>query len=354
MRVLQLNFERGWRGGERQTLFCLRQLRAAGHQPELLARAGQPLAQAAQAEGFVVHTFNSVPSAMVYLLACARGFDILHAQTANTLTWLAVLKPLMRRPVVFTRRTAFPVTPRKVARTSSKWRRVDAFVAISEAAAAEPRRLGFKVSVIRSAIEPVQPDTARMQAWLQHNGLQGRVLLGTAAALTREKDPLTLIRAVHHLRRTHPHIVFVHFGADGDVAYAARQLVRELGLAGHYRFAGFEPQVERLFGLLSVFALSSVQEALGSSVLDAFSQRVPVVATAAGGLKESLADGRGVLCDIADFRALAAGMARLLDDQSFREQTTTRAANYVAQEHDVAEMGRRYVLMYQALCGSVA
>ncbi|MBC7202850.1 MAG: glycosyltransferase [Pusillimonas sp.] len=348
MRVLQLNFERGWRGGERQTLLCLHQLRKRGIHVEVLARAGEPLARAARAEGFIVHEAKGVPGACFKLLRIARDFDILHAQTANTLSWLAMLKTLLGRPVVFTRRTSFALTPSKQPRTLMKWRRVNAFVAISEAAANEPRRLGLSVSIIRSAIDPAAPDDERIARLRQHYELQGRPVVGTSAALTREKDPLTLIRAIHQLRKTHPNVVCLHFGADGDVADAARQLVKELGLTGHYIFAGFEPGVEKVYGLFDVFALSSVEEALGSSVLDAFSQNVPVVATRAGGLKESLAKGRGLLCDVGDFRAMAANLAQVLQRPDLRADMTRKAYDYVLREHNVGVMGERYVALYQA------
>ena len=347
MRILLLNFERGWRGGERQTLFCLEQFRVEGHEAQLLARKGQPLAVAAREAGFVVHEASGVPGLVMFLLRHRRAFDILHAQTANTLTWLAILKPVLRGVVVFTRRTAFPVTRSKLAKTLWKWRRVDGFAAISEAAAADPRRLGLSVAVIHSAALPVAPDPVRIKALTVRYGLQNRRVIGTVAALTREKDPLTLIRAAHHLRKTHPDVLFIHFGADGDVSFAARQLVTELDLGSHYIFAGFERGVEALYPAFHVFALSSVHEALGSSVLDAFYQNVPVVATRAGGLPELLADDRGVLCDIGDYRALAAGVARFLDDASFRQEVTTRAADYAWREHDVAQMGRRYLMFYQ-------
>src|SRR5690606_27004480 len=137
-----LNFEKGWRGGERQTLMCMRQFRAAGHHVALVARRGEPLARAARSDGFEVYEAGRVASLCLQLLRVARSFDLLHAQTANTLTWLAVLKPLLRRPIAFTRRTAFPVSEQKQKKTLWKWRRADLFVAISEAAAAEPRRLG--------------------------------------------------------------------------------------------------------------------------------------------------------------------------------------------------------------------
>lgn len=346
MRVLQLNFERGWRGGERQTLLCLRQLRERGIEAQLLARAGEPLAQAARAQGFIVHEAKGVAGACFKLLCIGRGFDILHAQTANTLSWLAVLKPLLGRPVVFTRRTSFALTPSKQPRTALKWRRVDAFVAISEAAAAEPRRLGLDVAIIRSAIEPATPNYERMAELKQRYALEGRQVVGTSAALTREKDPLTLIRAIHQLRKTVPNVVCLHFGSDGDVADAARQLVKELGLSNHYIFAGFEPGVEEVYGLFDVFALSSVEEALGSSVLDAFSRHVPVVATRAGGLKESLAEGRGLLGNIGDFRVMAANLEHVLGSPDVRVQMVGKAYDYVLREHNVGVMGERYQALY--------
>ena len=353
MRILLLNFERGWRGGERQTLFCLEQFRAQGHEAQLLARKGQPLALAARQAGFVVHEASSVAGLVAFLLTRGRRFDVFHAQTANTLTWLAALKPLLGGAVVFTRRTAFPVVASKTTKTLWKWRRADGFVAISEAAAAEPRRLGVPVSIIHSAAVPVAPDIDRVKALVQRYGLQQRRVVGIAAALTREKDPLTLIRAAHHLRKTHPDVLFLHFGADGDVSFAARQLVTELNLGSHYVFAGFEQGVEALYSAFDVFALSSIHEALGSSVLDAFFQRVPVVATRAGGLAEVLADHRGVLCDIADYRAMAAGIGGFLDDAALCQAVTARAYDYALTEHDVALMGQRYLALYdKVIAGS--
>src|SRR5690606_28458541 len=134
MNILQLNFERGWRGGERQTLLSMEQFRAAGHDVALLARRGGELARRAREAGFDVHEHGNVLGVAVFLLRKARHYDILHAQTANMLTWLALLKPYLSAPVVFTRRTAFPVPVKREARTAWKWRKVDAMVAISQAA----------------------------------------------------------------------------------------------------------------------------------------------------------------------------------------------------------------------------
>ncbi|TAL89610.1 MAG: glycosyltransferase family 1 protein [Candidimonas sp.] len=352
MHILQLNFERGWRGGERQTLLSMQEFRRAGHDVALLARQNGELAQSAQADGFTVHACANVLGLCWFLLSRGRRFDILHAQTANTMTWLALLKLWLRRPIVFTRRTAFGLG--KWARKAAwKWRCADALVAISEAAAVEPRRLGLEVVVIRSAVAAKTLDLTHAQAFAARFGLDGKRVLATAAALTGEKDPCTLIRAVHGLRQQRDDFVLVHLGPGGDAEHAARGLVQELGLEKHYLFAGFQERIEDLYHVMDLFVLSSRQEALGTSVLDAFLYKVPVVSTNAGGLKESLANGRGLLCEVGDYQAMSTAMARVLDDAALREGLIDKAQAYVVLEHDPERMAQRYLAEYQRLVAKV-
>ena len=345
MRILQLNFERGWRGGERQTLLTMRRLLLAGHEVELLARAGSELAQRAHEQEFIVHEKESVPAVLKFLLARRRQYDVLHAQTANTMSWLALLRPWLKAGIVFTRRTAFPLRKNE-ARNAWKWRQADALVAISDAAAAEPRRLGLEVEVIPSAVEPRPLNTAHLEAFARDYKLEGRRVLATAAALTEEKDPLTLVEAVHRLHQRRSDFVFVHLGSGGSQEEAARQRVRELGLEDVYLFAGFRTGVEDLYRLMDVFVLSSRHEALGSSALDAFQYGVPVVATNAGGLADLLADGRGLVSEPGDAAALAANMARVLDTPALRATMVEQAARYVAAHHEPAAMVDRYLELY--------
>ncbi|PLC55886.1 glycosyl transferase [Pollutimonas nitritireducens] len=348
MRILQMNFERGWRGGERQTLLSMRQFRDAGHDVSLLARRGGELARQAIAQGFTVHEPANVPALCGFLVRHGRRYDILHAQTANMMTWLALLKPLLGRRVVFTRRTAFPVK-RRERQTAWKWRRADVLVAISQAAASEPRRLGLVASIIPSAIEVKALDQGHIAAFTRQFDLADKRVLATAAALTADKDPCTLIRAVHRLHQLRSDFVFLHLGAGGGSESEARALVRELSLENIYLFAGFQSGIDDLYRLMDVFVLSSRSEALGTSVLDAFLYSVPVVATNAGGLAEILAGGRGIMCAAGDHEALAAGMDRVLNDRSLRASMVENARDYVLREHDAGVMAKRYLVQYQRL-----
>lgn len=347
LRILMLNLEKSWRGGERQTMLTLERLQQAGHAVSLAARRGAPLAKRAAAAGIPVYEVANTVQLCGLLWRKRRGVDVYHAQTANTLTWLALLKPVLGGRLVFTRRTAFPVR-RRERLTRWKWRQADALVPISAAAADEPKRLGVAVAaIIPSAVvfEPVSSD--RLKSLRDELGLQGQKVVATVAALTAEKDVLTLIRAVHRLRQCRTDFVFLHIGAGGDQEEAAQALVSELGLQNTYRFAGFRTDVTDCYRLMDVFVLASAFEALGSSVLDAFLYRVPVVATQAGGLQALLAEGRGVSVGVGAHDQLAAGINRLLDRPALLEAMVERAADYVATHHDADRMARRYLEVYR-------
>lgn len=348
MRILHLNLEKGWRGGERQTLLTLRGLRAGGHEVALVARAGGPLAKRARAEGIPVFLCGGALGLPRVLLTTGWRYDVLHAQTAQAMSLLAALRPLLRAALVFTRRTAFDA-PGAANRHRWKWRRADALVAISEAAAAAPRALGLPVTIIPSAVEAVPPDPQGMNALRTRFGLEGRRVLVTAAALSPEKDPLTLIEAVALLRRDHPGVLCLHCGADGAAADAARARVTELGLEDHYRFAGFQSRVADALALAEVYVSSSRFEALGTSVLDACLTGLPVVATDVGGHREILAPDRGLLAPAGDPETLARRVAWVLDHAEAARAMGARARERVAQEYAVPTMVARYESLYRCL-----
>lgn len=353
MKILQLNLEKGWRGGERQTLFCMQEFAKAGHEVHLLARTGQALAQHAKTQGLTVHNLNKPYQILLWLLLHGRQYDIIHAQTANSLSWAAMAKAFLPGKLVFTRRTAFPLCISKLKRTLLKWRKADLFVSISELAAEEPRRYGIHPLIIPSAIQAYTVDPVRaktFKASLAH--LDNKIIIGTTSALTREKDPLSMIQTIALLKAKGFNIVFLHFGHLGEMRTACVARIKQLGLEQEYRLLGFHEYVEDYISLLDIFTMSSTFEALGSSVLDAFWQKVPVVSTQAGGLKEVLADGRGLLCPVSDPQSMAEAISQLITQPEQRQEMIEKAHAYVQAKHLVEPMGRAYLEAFTALTNS--
>ena len=348
LRILQINTERGWRGGERQTLLTALGLRERGHEVELLLRQDSALAERALEAGLVVHTAGGGGAFGRWLALHGKRYDVLHAQTAKVVAWAVLAAPLHGRPVVFSRRTNFPLG-RGAWLTRLKWRRVAQLVAISEAAALAPRSFGISTRVIPSAVLPITADALRIQHFFRHQALEGRRLVGTAAALSVEKDPVTLIHAAAKVCAQFEDVVFVHWGAAGSASHAAQRVIAALGLQDRYLLLGFEPEVEPLFAALSVFVMASRFEALGSSVLDAMLQKVPVVSTDAGGLKETVCEGRGLVCAPGDAATMAGHISLLLAQPERAQAMAAVAYAAVRAEYAVDSMVERYLEVYRAV-----
>lgn len=345
MKVLQINTERTWRGGERQTWYLLEGLRKADVDTALLCLAGYPLAGKAKALGVPVHEVPSQWRAAVFLARHGGEYDILHAHAAKSQTLAVITKPFHGKQIVYTRRVDF--LPRGLT-TRLKYRLTDRVVAISTAIRDILGDFGVDgVPVIPSAVGERTLDAERARGLRESLGIGGRKIIATVAALAPHKDPATMASAVGELSRMRKDFVFLHFG-EGVLRAEVERKIAELGVEEFYRLLGHHDEVEDFYGIFDVFAMSSEQEGLGSSILDAFLYGVPVVSTDAGGMRECVA-GRGLTCPVGDYRCLAQAMDRMLSDDGLRAEFVEKARVYVRESHSLEDMVKSYSLLYESM-----
>lgn len=345
MRILQVNTARTWRGGERQTYLLLQGFQEAGVEVSLLCLKFTPLYEKAKNLSIPVIGVRNQLSALIFLLLNGKKYTILHAQTARAFTLLALTKPFHRRKLVYTRRVDF--VPSGFL-TRLKYRSADGLVGISDAICSILRSWGFRnTRKITSAVLPYTPDHQRARQFLEKLPVRRTWIIGTTAALVEHKDPLTLVEAVKRLWHLRQDFLFLHFG-EGHLREAVEERIHRYGLQDVILLCGYHEKVEDFFSIFQVFVMSSQEEGLGSSVLDAFYHRVPVVATAAGGLKE-LVEGRGILCPVGDAGCLAEGIHHLLESPALREDMVSKAYEYVMKNHSLQSIIADYLELYNQL-----
>jgi glycosyltransferase involved in cell wall biosynthesis len=348
MHILQINTEKGWRGGERQTLLSMEGLRGAGVRVTLLCLKNKPLFCKAAAAGFTVAGVTGQVGAFFYLLVYGGRYSVLHAQTSRALGVAALATLLVRTPLVFTKRAGFSLRTKL---TKIKYRKASALVAVSGAVGKAIVDAGLPYpEIIGDIVMPPHADEKKIAALRQQYRLNGRKVVGVVAALTGEKNPLGMIGAAAVVCLRNTEAVFVHFG-DGALMSEAAGRVRYHGIGDRYLFMGFHRDVEELFGMFDVFAMSSLREGLGSSVLDAFAAGVPVASSDAGGLAE-LVGGRGLLSPKGDAEALAANIITLLDEQKLAADLAATARDYVLKNHHLAILTGKYVEVYKSVVRS--
>src|SRR5262249_18732502 len=101
-----------------------------------------------------------------------------------------------------------------------------------------------------------------------------------------------------------------------------------------------------------VFALSSVTEGLGTSLLDAMACSKPVVATRTGGIPEVVEDGRtGLLVPARESHGLADALVRLLGDERLRRQLGGAGFDRVRRRFTVERMVAETAAVYERVVG---
>ncbi len=346
LKVLEINTERTWRGGERQTMLTVQHFMDAGIQVTLLCREDTPLATRC---GGLCKVITSKTHAFVFWWLCLHGakYDILHVQTARTLTLAILSKPFHRRCVVYTRRVDFPL---RGVLTRMKYQMTDGMVTISAAIAAVMKKSNVKTdSVIPDFCSFAEANRARAEALLAAHHISYKKIILTIAALVPHKDPLTMVRAMAALADQRDDFVVLHFG-DGPLRPEVEEEILKYNLSGKYLLMGYHERVEDFFAVANLFMMSSEEEGLGSSVLDAFFHNVPVVTTNAGGLKETV-ERNGLLAEVGDFENLASRANVFLSDPKLVKLKTTQAHKFVIENYSAEKLVPQYVELFEKLVG---
>lgn len=347
MKILELNFEKTWRGGERQSLYLMKGLRNIGVEVEVLCRKGYPLHKKNKDSGNKTHSFDNIFQVIIFLILHGRKYDILHAETAQILTYCVFTKPFHRTKVAYTRRVDF--VPKGIL-TKLKYLLTDMPIAISRAI----KRIledfsGKDITNISDIVVPKELDKERAAKVLNNLNIDNsKPIIATVAAMVPHKDPLTMVECVKALKESGLDFQFVHFG-NGELDERLKQKVKENALEDVYTFAGFQEDVEDFFTLFDVFVMSSEEEGLGSSVLDAFIYKVPVVSTSAGGLVDLLENNRGILCGIKKPQELANSIIAILKDEQRKNEMIERAYSYVIDNHSMDTISQQYKSNFERL-----
>ena len=269
------------RRGHHAFVYCLK---AAGEFGELLRR-----------RGVVVREFGSFGRDLLLAWRLGRSMHrdrihVINAQSSAATVWALPAARLLGVPLLQTRQgvllDATLRYPRLADRLSPLIDRVG-IVAESLRATLPAGRIRREAVYLPNCVDrlPVPPADAREAL----RAVCGRVIEGpivlSVGTICPEKDTCGLLRAFALLRRDWPDARLVVAGPIRGDAYGqqVRSVEREPGLGGTVEWLGAVPDAYRIMAAADVFCLPSRTEAMPVAVVEAMSQRVPIVATTVGG-----------------------------------------------------------------------
>ncbi len=170
----------------------------------------------------------------------------------------------------------------------------------------------------------------------------------TLSRLVEKNNVASLIRAFHHVRMRISDARLVIVG-DGPLRKELGELAVNLGVAGAIDFMGTIPHAEIRAVLhgAGVFARPSLSEGLGSAFLEAMAARLPVVASAVGGIPDIIRHGStGLLCDPHDARDIAEHIMRLFEDRDLYVRIREEAFAMVESSYDWSIIAQKMAGVY--------
>jgi glycosyltransferase involved in cell wall biosynthesis len=354
MKVLYVDLEREWRGGQSQALLTLRGLRERGHEVELVAARDSPLANCAAETGITVHQVSRLglrgwAACAIRSLIATRRFELVHLNEPHALTaaWLAGAH--VHLPLLLSRRIGFPL--RKNVVSKARYQAVERFVANSKDVAGSLAGSGIateRISVVNEGVEifPLRTAEQRSNARKHWGVRENEFLFGCVSVFVPEKGQRHLIEALPQVRAVHPEARLLLAG-DGACRAELEALAKRLGQTEAVLFPGFVKDVGQVYAALDAFAFPSEFEGLGTALQTAMAAGLPCISTKRGALGEVVESERTALVAEPIGEKFAAMMLRLINDEGLRKKLSDASRREVEQRFSAERMVENTILLYK-------
>ena len=181
------------------------------------------------------------------------------------------------------------------------------------------------------------------------------IVFGSVGRMVEVKDYPTLTRAFIQLVHQQPEraararLVIV---GDGPARTTCLDLLQAAGLAHLAWLPGERHDIAEIMQALDVFVLSSKNEGISNTILEALASGLPVIATAVGGNVELVEAGvNGVLVQPGDVAGMAQALLGYLDTPARIAEHGENARRQAVQRFSVPVMAAAYATVYDQTLG---
>lgn len=342
MMITHLNFAKGFRGGERQTQLLIMELSKRGYRQRVLVRHNALLIK--RLEG--IENLEIIPISKPYIghLSKLKGSSILHAHETKAAQFAFFAHLFYAIPYIITRRVINPISNnffnRQIYKQSFRT------VALSLAIKHELIKISEQIAIeiIPSASSGLKSDAQKVKEIQKR--FEGKFLIANIAELqNKQKGQYYLIEAMKRLQTTHPDIHLLLIGKGEDrIDYEAQAK----GL-DNITFEGFVDNVGDYLHAIKLFVFPSLNEGLGSILLDVMEHGVAIVASNVGGIPDIITHNQnGLLVAPKDSDALYQAIITLHEEPHLRAQLAQEALKK-SSDFSAEAMCERYLKIYKEM-----
>lgn len=172
------------------------------------------------------------------------------------------------------------------------------------------------------------------------------------ARLSSVKNQRALIEAVATLVPQYSHIRLLLVG-DGNDQATLKALVHEHRLEENIIFLGFRKDALALLGLSNCFCLSSIDEGMPISLLEAAAKKVPIISTNVGSVAMLIENNiSGLLIPPNNIQALSQAILQLINNPELGQKFSTQAHQRLQKNFSAEKMQDQYAAIYRTVLSS--
>lgn len=356
--ILHTESSKGWGGQENRTLKESIGLKKLGARVIIACQPDSKLAKVGADNGIEIRTVRMESSislsAIFSLLKIIKQENVnivcTHSGKDSMLGAIAGRLSSKKPKIVRTRHLALPITskitysifPHKVVTVSEYVRKY----LVEEKGIAADKVLSIPTGV---DLEVFNPDVVQAVSREEMGISPDAVIVGTIAILRRKKGHHTLLDAIPSVLKGFPKTVFLFVG-DGPQKENIEKKISEFGIAENVKLLGLRKDVPEILKTIDLFVLPTLQEALGTSFLEAMAMKKPVIGTKVGGIPEVVNDGAsGILVEPEKPVVLAEAVIALLNDKEKMRRMGEKGRRIVEKKYNVDVMAKRLFDFYKSL-----
>jgi len=295
-----------------------------------------------------------------------KNYDVIHTQTRFFITSFLglIFAKLNRAPLMHTEYGArHSIISNKVIDLISRAydhsigalivRAARRNIGVSEAACEFLKHLGAtNIQLVHDGIDTTIFKKKEDTNYRQKAGIsKDAIVITFVGRLIYAKGVQDLISAFSRIKDTAPEVKLLIVG-DGPYRAELENLAQQTDCHGSILFLGQRNQDEVIdvLSATDIFVNPSYSEGLPTSVMEAASISIPIIATDVGGTREIITtDKTGILIKAGDVGQLAEELCRLLANAELREKLGENARIFVERKFNWDKITGEYIKLYTSL-----
>ena len=194
-----------------------------------------------------------------------------------------------------------------------------------------PSSIQKKIRLVYNGVDPEYYDPKAFDPRVARRAFSIQPLqpvVGFIGRLHPNKRPHDLLPAMAVIRQRWPDCLLLVAG-DGELMQPLQETMFQLGLSENVHFLGYVRDVREMLSAIDVLAMPSGVEPLGRVQLEAMAMAKPVVATAAGGIPETITSETGRIVPVGQPQELAAAISFMLEDRERAMEMGRRGREHI-------------------------